>query len=484
MNALFKPAKTQASKRKLLAAGFLTLTIIIWLALQVRWQHQRLLDSQQLVAHTLEVQAQTSDLLLIAIDGVSSMRGYLLSSGDEAFLGPYLTMRETLFQRFDQLSALTADNPVQQGHMKLLQPLLQQRVDESNLHYQLFQQQGVSAAMARLALGHGLRINIQLRQLIEQIHQEENRLLKLREASLQEQARSSLQINTLLIGLFVLLSLLMLWSLLREWRQRTQHDQERELLNAELDSRNANLQAANETLQQVDQLKNEFLSAMSHELRTPLNSIIGFTGLLRMGIPGPLNDEQHKQLTLVDDSAKHLLHLINDLLDLSRIEAGRAELELENFDFHSIVQDTFATVAPMVKQKGLNLATDCRAGEVVLYSDRRKVYQVLLNLVNNAVKFSSQGTINVSCQRHPHEYQISVSDQGIGIRPEQMDLLFQAFRQVDGSARRVYEGTGLGLYLSKKLLTMLGGSIWAESRFGEGSRFIFSLPQAVKDEDV
>lgn len=169
------------------------------------------------------------------------------------------------------------------------------------------------------------------------------------------------------------------------------------MLNARLDANNSNLELANTELIRSDRFKNEFLSAMSHELRTPLNSIIGFTGILKMGIPGPLNEEQNKQLGLVETSAMHLLHLINDLLDLSRIEAGQATLELEDIDLRDSIKEVFDTMKPLAEAKALTLRAECGSEPVLLHTDVRKLYQVLLNLVNNAVKFSTQGTITVSC---------------------------------------------------------------------------------------
>lgn len=215
---------------------------------------------------------------------------------------------------------------------------------------------------------------------------------------------------------------------------------------------------------------------MSHELRTPLNSIIGFTGILKMGIPGPLNEEQNKQLGLVETSAKHLLHLINDLLDLSRIEAGQATLELEDIDLRDSIKEVFDTMKPLAEAKALTLRAECGSEPVLLHTDVRKLYQVLLNLVNNAVKFSTQGTITVSCLVRDGACEIIVSDQGIGMTPNQLSMLFQAFIQIDVSSRKNFEGTGLGLYLSKKLVNMMGGSIRAESELGKGSRFILTLP--------
>ena len=248
-------------------------------------------------------------------------------------------------------------------------------------------------------------------------------------------------------------------------------------LEIKVADRTRDLAAANERLKELDRLKSEFLATMSHELRTPLNSIIGFTGILRQGLAGPLNEEQKKQLGMVHFSARHLLGLINDLLDLSRIESGKMDLVREDFAVAEVVSEVAQSLAPLALQKKLALETDLADPALVMHSDRKKIFQVLLNLVNNAVKFTDTGRVVLAVHSVAESVEFSVMDTGIGIKPESMAHLFEAFRQVDGSARRVYEGTGLGLYLCRQLASMLSGSISAESEFGQGSRFTFTLPR-------
>jgi signal transduction histidine kinase len=248
-------------------------------------------------------------------------------------------------------------------------------------------------------------------------------------------------------------------------------------LEVKVAERTRDLESANERLQELDRLKSEFLATMSHELRTPLNSIIGFTGILRQGLAGPLNDEQLKQLGMVHSSARHLLGLINDLLDLSRIESGRLELFHETFRVSDLVTEVVQSLTPLIEQKKLRLESSLNPPDLTLHSDRKRCFQVLLNLANNAVKFTEVGLVRLAVYATPETVEMAVTDTGVGIKPENMTRLFEAFRQGDGSARRVYEGTGLGLYLSKQLATMLGGHIKAESEFGIGSRFTFSVPR-------
>lgn len=241
-------------------------------------------------------------------------------------------------------------------------------------------------------------------------------------------------------------------------------------------ARTHELTIANQRLSELDRLKSQFLASMSHELRTPLNSIIGFSQVLRDGVPGPINDEQRTQLDITHSSALHLLSLINDLLDLSRIEAGRVDLDVTTFDLVAVVREVLAQLAPLAEPKGLALVADVVDSSLSVTGDRMRVLQVLLNLVGNGIKFTSRGSVTVSVRRTEARVAMTVTDTGIGIRPDQLGNLFEAFRQLDGSSRRLYEGTGLGLYLCKKLVGMMGGEIGVTSAAGVGSAFTVTLP--------
>ncbi len=240
--------------------------------------------------------------------------------------------------------------------------------------------------------------------------------------------------------------------------------------------RTAELSAANQRLQELDRLKSQFLASMSHELRTPLNSIIGFTSLLRQGLTGPVNAEQRKQLGIVQSSASHLLALINDLLDVSRIEAGRADLDLKAFDFADVLGEVMRLLEPIAGRKGLELTASVQPAAIPMKGDRKRTLQVLLNLAHNAIKFTEKGNVKICAAAAFGVLRVRVEDTGIGIKSEHIGMLFEAFRQVDGSAKRVYEGTGLGLYLCRKLLSLMGGEIAVESVYGAGSCFAFSMP--------
>jgi PAS domain S-box-containing protein len=256
---------------------------------------------------------------------------------------------------------------------------------------------------------------------------------------------------------------------------------EREILDANsgleqrVAERTRELVQANQRLLQLDRLKSEFLASMSHELRTPLNSILGFASVLHQGMAGPLNAEQQRQLGFIKGSGEHLLALINDLLDLSRIESGRMVVAQELFDLRDVATEVQANLRPLAARKGLVLQLVAPEA-LALSGDRRKTYQVLLNIAGNAVKFTEQGQVQIRARREGDAAVVEVQDSGIGIAPEQLPQLFEAFRQLDGSMARSHEGTGLGLHLTQRLLVLMGGCVEVESTPGVGSLFRVRLP--------
>jgi len=236
------------------------------------------------------------------------------------------------------------------------------------------------------------------------------------------------------------------------------------------------LQDAKERAEAADRLKSAFLATMSHELRTPLNSIIGFTGILLQELAGPMNAEQRKQLGMVQTSARHLLTLINDVLDISKIEAGQLEVFPESFELPNLLQEVTEAARPLSEARSLDLSLTIapRIGE--MHSDRRRIGQILTNLLSNAIKFTEAGRIELSCTQEGDDVLLIVRDTGIGIAADDLDKLFVPFRQVDSGLMRKYEGTGLGLSICKRLAERLGGRIEVESTPGQGSTFQVTLP--------
>jgi PAS domain S-box-containing protein len=249
-----------------------------------------------------------------------------------------------------------------------------------------------------------------------------------------------------------------------------------ESLELKVVERTRDLKLASERAESADRLKSAFLATMSHELRTPLNSIIGFSGILLQGLPGPLNAEQQKQLGMVQSSSRHLLDLINDVLDVSKIEAGQLAVKLSSFELRSSIDRMLAIVKPLAHKKNLALEALVPAEISQIHSDRRRVEQIILNLLNNAIKFTDHGGITLTVERRERELQLHVADTGIGIRPEDLESLFQPFRQIDAGLERQHEGTGLGLAICRRLSELLGGSIHVQSTWGSGSVFSLTLP--------
>ena len=257
-------------------------------------------------------------------------------------------------------------------------------------------------------------------------------------------------------------------------KSRNELEQWGKEMEKRVEKRTEELEHANLKLQELDHLKSLFIASMSHELRTPLNSIIGFTGIILQGMSGEINSEQEKQLTLVKNSANHLLALINDIIDISKIEAGKVEITIEEFDLSVLAQEIMDSFAVVVDKKGLELSLTTPP-TLIIKSDKRRIEQVLVNFVSNAVKFTNRGEIDIKIVKKDKMVEMSVRDNGIGIKKENMNKLFKTFSRIPIKDRTI-EGTGLGLYLSKKIIDLLGGEIKAESEFGKGSIFTLVLP--------
>lgn len=247
-------------------------------------------------------------------------------------------------------------------------------------------------------------------------------------------------------------------------------------------------QAATVTqLRELDRLKSSFLANMSHELRTPLNSILGFADVMIEGLDGPLTENMNTDLRLIQKNGQHLLNLINDVLDMAKIEAGKMNLSMETFTLHDVLEEVTSITSPLASEKSLSLFIEADSdSQVKVTADRTRLRQVMLNLVNNAIKFTEKGRITIRADRQDNSVLIRVKDSGIGIPPEQLETIFQEFAQVDTSTTRKAGGTGLGLPISRRLIEMHGGRLWAESTAisGEGSTFYVLLPIEASNKEV
>jgi len=249
---------------------------------------------------------------------------------------------------------------------------------------------------------------------------------------------------------------------------------------------NEELRKRAEELEKLDKLKSAFLANMSHELRTPLNSILGFSDVMLEGLDGPLTDVMENDLKLISRNGQHLLSLINDVLDMAKITAGKMNLNVERFNLHEVLADVVNITTPLARDKSLTLQLEAEASSALeLEADRTRLRQVMINLVGNAIKFTEAGSITVSAARHDGRIRINVRDTGIGVTPDQAQLIFEEFGQVDTSTTRKTGGTGLGLPISRKLIELHGGQLWVESTGvrGEGSTFVIELPMTREAKD-
>ncbi|HUG39363.1 MAG TPA: ATP-binding protein [Longimicrobiales bacterium] len=245
----------------------------------------------------------------------------------------------------------------------------------------------------------------------------------------------------------------------------------------ELEERNRRLEWQSRELEKASRLKSEFLASMSHELRTPINAVLGYTSLMREEIYGELTEKQKNGLDKINSASQHLLDLINDILDLSKIEAGKMPVYLEEVSLRHVLAELSEAVEPLVREKSLRYELDVEEDLPKLFTDRTKLKQILLNLLSNAIKFTSSGAVRLAAGlRGEDGVWITVTDSGIGIKKEDLEKIFDDFRQVDQSPTREYGGTGLGLSITRKLIALLAGTIEVESDYGKGSCFTIELP--------
>jgi signal transduction histidine kinase len=246
----------------------------------------------------------------------------------------------------------------------------------------------------------------------------------------------------------------------------------------ELVRQNELLQRQAIELEAASSAKSQFLANMSHEFRTPLNAILGYTSMMLQGVSGSVTPPIQRQLSRVDSNAKHLLTIINDILDIARIEAGKMPLNVARFDLGDLVKEVLAEVDPLIARSRLKVVAKVAPRLPVLRTDRAKVKQILMNLISNALKFTPSGSVTLAVQHNKRrdEVFVSVTDTGIGIAARDQESVFQDFRQVDNSPTRQYGGTGLGLAICRRLATVLGGDIRLSSKIGRGSTFTLILP--------
>lgn len=464
-----------------------------------------------------EIIKEADGLLESLLNMETGARGYAIT-GQDNFLDPYHQGRADYDQYFNSIKRLTSDSPSQQKHLADLQKQYQQWFDWENNHLIASRRKVLSGQMkiediiALVQTNTGKNQMDSMRLTIAGIIGQEQQLLASRNEKLRE-VKHTTEIMTAVGGFLgvtfaIIISVLTSLSISRPLKRlvvateniKTQDYQEPLRLNVdrefnslmqnfnamqaaiksredELKQKNEMFRAKIEEVNEANRLKSQFLANMSHELRTPLNSIIGFTARVLKKSGESLPPLQKENLEIVKDEAQHLLELINDLLDYSKIEAGKMEIHLEAFSLAEVIEEVRTMTQTLSEGKDIRYEQDIPDSESLLMtSDRLKVKQILINLLSNAFKYSDRGTVTLAVSQADNAYCLQVRDEGIGIAPEDINSIFDEFCQVDGSYTRKVGGTGLGLSITKKFVEMLGGSIQVSSELGRGSCFTVCLP--------
>lgn len=461
--------------------SFLMGLLILLIVGITAWQaNSQQIENSALVTHTHQILTHSEALLSAMTSAESTMRGYLIS-GNKDILKPYQDITADIEYQYRSLLALTADSQEQQQRLFAIKPMIDQRLAVLATLIRTRSDLGLEYVQQRFINGKGKQMQDEIHQQIDRLEYTEEKLLVLRTAETQKaiaQSRLAITLGTLFA---VLITIASFFVMRFDIERRTEAETALKIANGKL-------ALATERAQHADNSKSAFLATMSHELRTPLNSIIGFSGVLLQELAGPLNAEQKKQLSMVRDSSRHLLALVNDVLDISKVEAGQLRIQHQTFGIREAIDRSVALVTPLAnkKQLAIDVRIDTELGQIV--TDRRRVEQVLINLLTNAVKFTEQGNVSLHAESldawlapgaHAPQpaIRIEVIDTGIGIDESNLPDLFQPFRQIEDGLARQHEGTGLGLAISDRLLHLMGGQISVASKKNEGSTFTVVIPR-------
>lgn len=456
-------AQSERNIRMGAASAFI---VILLLAVTAQRCIARLVTDARWVEHTELVLDRIDELNGRITRADMAKRLYLLTN-NIALSDVHRQMSDAVFESIRELKNLTADNPNQQQHIAALDSLYRRTTA-------VLREGSVDSSRDQVAIR--TLPAAQFVGLLSAMRSEERHLLSARQAAERVSTGDTYLILFVLGFLFVSL-LLGTYAIGRHALAHRKHALEESVrFTRELEKANAALDAKRLQADQANTLKSQFLANMSHELRTPLNAITGFSELLSDDAAGPLNEKQKRFVGHIRDGAKHLLDLINDVLDLSKIEAGETRLDLMDHDVGPIIDEVVTGINLLVRNKALCMTVQCEPN-LTLPTDRKRLKQILYNLLSNAVKFTPEsGFIGLTISSEGHGVRFEVSDSGIGISDDDQKIIFDEFRQAAAPPGELNEGTGLGLAITRKLVEKLGGRIGVQSAPGQGSCFFFWLP--------
>ena len=458
----------------------IALLILIFIGGMVYRTTSGLIQTNAKALDTYQIVEKLNGLLAGIYKGESSARGFMMTENPQDF-DSYQTATAEIQKVLGELDLIFDKNPEQKARFESLQSEVDKKIRFSNQKLELRRTQDFESSLNFFQTSRDQTLTDSIADIASEMKSEEIRLLQHRRVSL-------------ILGLSLSFCMLLaVYSYLNhEVRRRRQAEAEAIKLNEDLELRvnertaeladvNRQLELRNKEVEHANRMKSEFLARMSHELRTPLNSIIGFSDLLAEESKGLLNDKQKRFINHVSAGARHLLQLINDILDVSKIEAGKIEFNPVDFTVSDAIHEVLSVITPLADSKKIGI-DNAVAKELELWGDRVRIKQIFYNLLTNAVKFTPEGgQVRIEAFRETDCVRFAVSDTGIGIPPDEQRLIFEEFHQAGGTTKNPNQGTGLGLTITKRLVELHGGEIWAESSPGQGSRFIFTIPATPGD---
>lgn len=458
-----------SSVMKRTAAGLIfTGVVVISLAYLSYHNASEFMSAGEMVSHTHDVLEGVQALKVDVIRAESGTRGFIISESPRSLLAVQGASRRISIS-LAMLQQLTGDNPAQRQRLEAAQRLIAERQKILAHMVNLDRSDGLKTVRAFITSHDSEATMQQLSRTLSEIERSEEKLLAERKSSLEIKTRNTNIILFLAVAVEIILLVLVYASFRIYVQERRRNFHIMAMQKEELEVRNQAVERAN-------RLKSQFLASMSHELRTPMNAILGFSELLEADTSVQFDAKQKRWLLHIRNAGQHLLQLINDMLDISKIEAGRMEIRREDFSINDVLPEVLSIVTPAAIAKKISLSTDVPEN-MVISADRVRFKQVVYNLLSNAVKFTPEsGSVRLECQPQESTAIISVIDNGIGIRQEDQATIFDEFRQIGTTAAGVKEGTGLGLAISRRLVQLHGGSMWVDSEKGKGSRFTFTMP--------